>query len=611
MCGISGGINISKEALITSCDRLRHRGPDDSGIFEYGSLRLGHTRLAVVDLEGGNQPMSDSLGNCVVFNGEIYNYRFLRAELLRLGYKFQSNSDTEVLLHGFREWGAELPGKIDGMFAFAIFSSKDETLFLARDRFGEKPLYYSKEGDSFCFSSELVSLLDLKPGSSEIDVNSLHQYLFFGYVPAPRTLWKGLTKLQAGHSLLFDCRTGILKESNYWSFSDSLFSEKRIPVSPKEYFELLRETVRERLMSDVPLGIFLSGGLDSSAIAAACRTIDQDRVFKSFSIGFESPSFDESRWAALVAQHLGMEHHQLILSPGSLGQIGDEILPSISDPIADPSLLPTFALSKFARQHVTVALSGDGGDELLAGYDPVKAIRMSRLLRRLPPFAYENLEGLTRLLPRSNKNISMDFKARQFARGLRVSPVEEVACWMSLLEVDLIGRLTGTPCDLEDVFARTTESLACSSSDIRQQQAFFIEKYLQNGILPKVDSTTMLNSLESRAPFLGQQLSEVSNYLPDVQKFHRGETKLILREALKPYLPSEILNRKKKGFGIPLRPVLLSMRSSWEESSASPLDSSVVEVMEKSFQAGDRSIDPRAIFAIRALNASVNGCQIE
>lgn len=563
MCGIAGFWGSGDRAdLVAMTNALAHRGPDGEGFHCDAAQRvyLGHRRLAIRDLIGGHQPMWNEDGTvAVVYNGEIYNHAELRAELVLRGHRFVTeSSDTEVLVHGFEEWGDDLPRRLNGMFAFAIFDQKRRQLFLARDRFGEKPLYYAHDGQRLLFASELRGLLghsDFAPGLS---LTSLQKYFAYGYFPAPHTLYEGVRKLPGGCWLRLDVQTGQLRMQRYWQFlltPDDSLTDADEPRLIEELRHLLFAAVQRRLVSDVPLGVFLSGGLDSSAVLAGMARTLPPASIRSFTIGFVEPSFDESPFARQMARFVGTTHREQILSIDTARELLPALLSKMDEPLGDASLLPTHLLSAFTRQHVTVALSGDGGDELFAGYDPFLALRPAGLYSQvMPKSVHTVLRQLAARLPISLGNMGIDFRLRRFLMGLSYDRSLWNPVWMSPLDPAALPDLFAKPLPVEEVYS---EAIALwnrepSLSPLERSLEFFTNFYLQDDILHKVDRAAMLVSLETRAIFLDNDLVEFCRRLPTRFKLRHGQRKYLLRKALTGVLPKEILERKKKGFGIPL-----------------------------------------------------------
>lgn len=563
MCGIAGFVGRGSETDIkTMTDALAHRGPDGEGFYinEEKHVFLGHRRLSVRDIEGGSQPMWDSSRKVgIVFNGEIYNFPELRTELEELGAVFRtSHSDTEVLIHGYRQWGENLAERLNGMFAFAIIDHIKRSLYLARDRFGEKPLFYTIQKDFFAFSSELQSLSKHTQVRSNISNLGIQKLFAYGYIPAPNTLLEDVCKLPAGHQMTVDLISLKTKVTQYWEFvlnpDDSLTAADDEELA-EQLLELITKSVERRLVSDVPLGIFLSGGIDSSAILCAASEQGACQKISSFTIGFEEPSYDESDHAALVAKHAGSNHHLQKLSLENARHLIPEVLRKLDEPIGDASLLPTYLLSKFTREHVTVALSGDGADELFAGYDPFLALRPALTYKKyVPQLAHNLFTGLANALPKSGRNMSLDFKLRRTLAGLSHEESLWAPVWMAPLFQKQFEEFFETPLALEDLYSEAMEIWDSAPASDRTDRllTFFTRLYLQNNILTKVDRASMMVSLETRAIFLDNDIADFCAKLPSHFKMRNGQRKYLLKKALKPLLPLETIERKKKGFGIPL-----------------------------------------------------------
>ena len=563
MCGIAGFVGRGdRNDLIAMTRALAHRGPDQDGfhVDEGLAVYLGHQRLTIRDAVGGVQPMwNEDETVCVIFNGEIYNHVELRAELARHGHVFRSDhSDTEVLVHGYEQWGAELAGRLNGMFAFAVFDARRRRLFLARDRFGEKPLYYYKADGLFAFASELSALPRHSQIAARPSLAAVRKFFAWGYIPAPMAYYEGTAKLPAGHVLEFDIAARTTRVTPYWRFRiepDEAYETRSEASLIEELRHLLVQAVERRLVSDVPLGIFLSGGIDSSLIAAAAVQKHPPEQVKAFTIGFVEKSFDESEYAKAVARHLGIDHHLKVLSIDSAKPLIPDVLSRMDEPLGDPSILPTFLLAQFAREQVTVALSGDGGDELFAGYDPFAALGPAQAYMRLvPDFLHRFFRVLAERLPHSHRNMSLDFKLRRTLMGLSYPQSAWAPVWMAPLEPDLHRELFETPDDVDALYGDAMALWeACASPDPADRlMEFFTIFYLQDDILTKTDRATMMNSLESRAVFLDNDLVEFCRRLPRRFKIRNGERKYLLRRVAETLLPREIVARPKKGFGIPV-----------------------------------------------------------
>ena len=557
ICGIVGPAPVDRGVLGRMTRALEHRGPDDEGFhvaeYEDGTaVGLGFRRLSIIDLATGNQPIGNEDGSLqVVLNGEIYNYRELRAVLVKHGHRFATNADTEVIVHLYEEFGARCVERLNGMFAFALWDEKDRRLLLARDRFGKKPLYYADLGDALLFGSELKALLQHPSCPRELDFASLSRYLALEYVPTPRAIFEGVSKLPGGHYLLW--REGRTSIEQYWDLSFEHDGDKR---SDEEYVEefrrLFRESVRRRLVSDVPLGAFLSGGIDSSSVVAMMSEALPAGAVQTFSIGFEEPSFDESSHARSVAEHFGVDHHEEVFSQETMLALLPTVTEFLDEPFADPSILPTYLLSRHTRESVTVALGGDGSDELLAGYPTFPADRFARLYP-LPRALNERVViPLADRLPVSTKNFSPDFKLKRFLRGAGSPASERHATWLgAFTPSEQEALLTRPAADPLEEQRRAFEG-APTTNRLERLLYVYAKTYLQDDILTKVDRASMACSLEVRAPFLDVDLVEFLGRVPARLKLRGLDTKHLLKRAMADILPPGIAKRPKKGFGIPV-----------------------------------------------------------
>ena len=562
MCGIAGFIGFgSRRDLEAMTAALSHRGPDGSGLWVSpdAPVFLGHRRLSIVDLEGGAQPMWDAAGEIgVVYNGEIYNHLELRRALEAVGHGFRtSHSDTEVLIHGYRQWGEDLPARLNGMFAFAIYDRVRRQLFLARDRFGEKPLYLYRQPGRIAFASELSALLRHADIPRELDPRAIQKLFAWGFIPAPNALYRHFRKVPGGTSLAYSLDGDSLHERRYWKFRiepDHSLTDKHLPRLCEELRFLFAQSVKRRLMSDVPLGLFLSGGIDSgSVLAAATRALPPERI-STFTIGFNEPSFDEAPFAQALAEHFGVRHHLEMLDLENARMLLPDVLHRLDEPLGDASILPTYMLSRFTRQHVTVALSGDGGDELFAGYDPFKALTPAQIYARLMPKGlHQGLRRLIDLLPISTRNMSLDFKLRRSLTGLSWPEAYWNAVWLSPVDPHMIREIFKAPLTAEELYQEALDVWADSSGDLLDKTLeFYTNFYLPDDILTKVDRASMMVSLESRAIFLDNDLVEFCRRLPGRFKLRNGKRKWLLKRAMRDWLPEKTLARRKKGFGIPL-----------------------------------------------------------
>jgi asparagine synthase (glutamine-hydrolysing) len=559
MCGIAGYLGEFRPGVVeTMTRRLTHRGPDAEGYhyLEKAGLALGHRRLSIVDLTDGAQPMHlPEAGLTVVFNGEIYNHAELRRELEARGHRFfTDHSDTEVLLHGYREWGELLPEKLQGMWAFALRDEKNRRLFCSRDRFGKKPFFYFQRGGEFAFASELTGLLEHPSAPRELSALARVKFLAYALMPSPFTPIVDIWQLPPGSNLRLE-DGGELKVWRYWEYILDPVEGRGVEELSEELLAVLRGAVRRRLVADVPLGIFLSGGIDSSTVAALAAEVVGGENLQTFTIGFTEPSFDESEPARQMATALGSQHHEQTLDlEGCLSNL-PEIFALLDQPQGDASLLPTWLLCRFARQRVTVALGGDGGDELFAGYDPFRALHAAEQYARwVPRPLHEGLRLLASAWPAAHANMSLDFKIKRTLRGLLYPSALWNPVWLGALEPAELGRVTGTNFSVEEIYS---EAIAAWESvpggtNVERTLQFFTRLYLADGILPKADRASMMNSLEVRSPFLDFEVAEFARRLPERYKFNLGETKVLLKRAVGGIVPENLLRRKKKGFGMPV-----------------------------------------------------------
>lgn len=570
MCGVAGFFGRGTRDDLAAMTRAQaHRGPDGEGIYvdTERPLYLGHLRLTIRDATGGVQPLwNEDETVCVIFNGEIYNHNELRETLIERGHVFKSShSDTEVLVHGYEEWGRNLPSKLNGMFAFTVYDSRQRKLFLARDRFGEKPLFYSAQPGLFAFASELSALTSHSGVSAEFSSTALRKYFAWGYIPQPYTLYDTCRKLPSGHFLEFDLETEASCLQCYWRFRltpDEAMSHRPLGDMVEELRTLLSQAVSRRLVSDVPLGMFLSGGLDSSLILALLTRLREPASVKAFTIGFTDPSFDESEPARAVAKHLGVDHHLRVLDLDRAKNLIPDVLGRLDEPLGDPSIIPTYLLSAFSRETVTVTLSGDGGDELFAGYDPFDALAPASAYQRFVPAPLHRvLRAVAERLPRSTSNMSFDFKLRRALMGLSYPDEVRAAVWMAPLEPKQQAALFGTERSLDELYGEAASlwENCATDNDIDRLLEFFTVFYLQDDILVKTDRAAMMNSLESRAVFLDNDLVDFCEKLPHDLKYRNGQRKFLLRKCAETLLPDEIINRPKKGFGIPLAAWLMTV----------------------------------------------------
>lgn len=565
MCGIVGFVTSgapAEEPIVRAmATAISHRGPDDDGFHLDGPCALGFRRLSIIDVSGGHQPMTAAHAT-IVFNGEIYNFQPLKVELEQKGHVFQNRSDTEVILHGYLEWGTGIFERIHGMFGVAIWDAKARRLVLARDRFGKKPVYVAEGPWGLIFGSELKGLLQHPACPRQVDAAALRRYLAFDCVPTPDSILDGVRKLPESHFAVYE--NGRLRVEPYYRVPDApehSFTEQ-LPASVDAACDKLRDelagAVKRRLVSDVPLGVFLSGGIDSSAVTAlAAREVPKGSL-KTFSIGFSEASFDESKYARLVAKHLGTDHYEETLSAQACVDLVPQVADQLDEPFADPSYVPTYLLSKFTRKHVTVALGGDGADELFAGYDSFLAHPIGVALGGLPRALWDRAGALTSLLPKSGAYMSLDFRARQFLGGLGRPAHHRHQAWIASFTPEAVQQVLmpawRAPGDgVADIYA-PLDAFASSrrESGIEQVERFYVHFYMKDDILVKVDRASMAASLEVRAPFLDTRVVELAMSLPFSLKMRGTTRKWLLKKALEPLLPAEILYRKKHGFALPV-----------------------------------------------------------
>ena len=561
MCGIAGYATFDPRAQadasairgMLTC--ISHRGPDDEGEYIDQGVVLGHRRLSIIDVAGGHQPLFGARPSTVVIcNGEIYNYRELTRELRSHGHVFRSASDSEVAAHAYDEWGLDFLDRLDGMFALVLWDGAARRLLLARDRLGEKPLYYTRTNDLLLFASELTALLKHPDVSAELDYEAVSEYLAMEYVAAPRTILRDSRKLEPGCALILE--NGELKHHRYWAIEPRVTIEASYQDAVLMLREKLDRAVSSRLVSDVPLGVFLSGGLDSSAVAAIAA---QHGALDTFSIGFTEKSFDESSYARKVAQHIGSRHHERIFTGAEMPELVPRLPAMLDEPLGDASILPTALLSSFAREHVTVALGGDGGDELFAGYPMHQAQRVARLARLTPPPVRALAGAMARAVPVAHTNFALPFKVLTFLKGAGARAPLNHALWMSsfapreqkqLLTDDAWQRAGAG----REAFRAVWETWQRSEGAPPLARATHLDAttYLPNDILMKVDRASMRVALEVRAPFLAREVAEFAFSLPDRFRMRRGSGKRLLKDAMRVLLPNEIIDRPKKGFGIPV-----------------------------------------------------------
>lgn len=548
MCGIIGivsapggrppelGIGQAMNAAII------HRGPDDDGFFCDSRALLGMRRLSIIDIGGGHQPMHNADGSVqLVFNGEIYNYRELRDELIARGHAFYSQSDSEVIVQAYEAWGEACFERLNGMFAIALWDSRKQTLLLARDRFGEKPLYLADLGDRLAFASELKSLLAIPGFRAELDREALRGYVAFGYVPSPHCILQGVRKLEPAHFMRYVDGRCTTERYYHLDFTPKTTLDER--EAKEELAHLLDQAVSSRLVSDVPFGAFLSGGLDSSVVVALMAR-HMSQPVKTFSIGFHEAEFNEMDDARRVARHLGTEHHDLVVEPDAVALL-HELVWHLDEPFADASALPTYLVSKLAREHVKMALSGDGGDEAFAGYGRYLKYLKAERLGLLKPLAAGVAHAAAPFLPARHRR-----RLRRIGESLRLRFPDNYLSVVALTRADHANALLGDEARHYRALAVDTATLPADPLD--RILAIDFASYLPDDILVKVDRMTMAHSLESRAPLLDHRLVDFAAKLPMTMRIHDGRGKHLLREVAARWLPPDVLAKKKQGFAVPL-----------------------------------------------------------
>ena len=576
MCGICGAVwtdperSVSAEHLRAMISRIVHRGPDDAGEYRDNHAALGFRRLSIIDLAGGHQPLSNEDDSVwTVFNGEIYNYHALRHRLEAKGHSLRSTGDTETIVHLYEDEGTRMFPLLRGMFALAIWDVRHRKLILARDRLGQKPLVYRNDGQRLVFASELKALMALPEEQvpRRIDPISLDHYLTYGYVPHPRTILEGVFKLPPAHFAVW--HEGSFSVEPYWAPDWNLVRNRPLEEDIDELRATLLDAVREQMISDVPLGAFLSGGIDSTIVAGLMRKTSSGPV-KTFAIGFPDPEYDETSYAALAARHLGTEHQTFIVEPKAWETL-PELCKQFDEPFADSSALPTWYVSRETRRQVTVALSGDAGDELFGGYDRYRALGLTELFQRLPEGPRRLFGGtMVRVLPRSARSKSRLRKLQRLFEHINDLAVDRYLGWMSTFEeadrIELYSEhqldwLAMSGAGLRDpaeadpaAILASAFALASRRDPISRAMVSDVVTYLPGDLLVKVDLASMAHSLECRGPFLDHRVVELAMAMPIARKlrFRQGHSKVILKQAFSELLPPAIKTRSKMGFGVPI-----------------------------------------------------------
>ncbi len=569
MCGICGTAGFSNEDLLKKmCAAIVHRGPDSEGYFFDKEIALGIRRLSIIDLKTGDQPIhNEDESVWIVFNGEIYNFRDLRQELESKGHRFYTYTDTEVIVHLYEEMGEDCVQALNGMFAFAIWDKPAQKLFIARDRIGVKPLYYTVVNANLLFASELKSLLEYEAVKRQINHQAIDSFLNFLYIPEPLSIFKNINKLPAGHSLVF--KNGRLDIRKYWDLSVIKNKHRHEGYYCDKLRSLLIDAVRIRLKSDVPLGVFLSGGIDSSIITGIMAGLSNQRI-KTFTIGYgkKDPSYNELEYARLAARHFNTEHHEYIIEP-DLVKIVPKLVWHFDEPFADSSALPTFVVSQATRQKITVALSGIAGDEAFAGYPRYIAAHLSRYYQKLPMFLRRLIHQSIRNIPESNNAGDFSERAKRFVYGGMLPEVERYIYWISYLKdkyrkqvySDEMRNSIGT-FDARKIHADYFNNSGASSL-LDKIYYLDVKTYLPGDLLFMADKMSMANSLELREPFCDYRLIEFSASIPYDYKIKGMQMKYLLKKTFKDLLPPDILCRKKHGFMMPVGRWLKDELKSW------------------------------------------------
>jgi asparagine synthase (glutamine-hydrolysing) len=582
MCGICGIFNLQLQPLAHAehidamAARIFHRGPDSGGKFQLPHIALAIRRLSIIDLETGNQPLSNETGDIVlVFNGEIYNYRELCQGLLERGHHFKTHSDGEAIIHLYEEQGPDCLRELNGMFAIALWDNQAKRLLLARDRAGEKPLYYWRDGQTLVFGSEIKSLLEYPGIGRAMDPTALTHYFFYGHFPSPRSVYAEIKKLPAAHRMVVE--GGNIQIDAYWRPQDYLRSPEQPPVSAREERDLveelavrLRQAAESRLVSDVPLGVFLSGGVDSSTIVAIMSELSPGNV-NSFSVNFPEKTFNEEPYSTLVAKRFRTQHHILNADKPTMYQALMMLTEYLDEPMADPAVIPTYMISRFAREHIKVALSGEGSDELFGGYPTYMGARLADYYLKLPGVVRRQVFGrLQRFLPVSSTAVPKGLFLRRFLSHAEKNPAERHHIWFGMFNPTELDQLfspdwAGPRPPSSEIFSPLAQVLEGARFDETLSEMLYLDfrLYLEDNLLVKVDRASMACSLEMRTPFLDHRLIEFAEGLPGDLKVRRFQLKYILKKAVERWLPHEIVYRQKRGFSVPI--------ASWMRNELRPL----------------------------------------
>lgn len=561
MCGIAGVVNfnnspaISHDLLENMVNTLYHRGPDEAGMAIHGSAALGMRRLSIIDLSGGSQPIyNEDKSIWTVFNGEIYNFPDLKKDLENKGHVFKTHSDTEVIVHGYEEYGIDFPKHLNGMFAIALHDTRKNKFILVRDHVGIKPVFYSFSNKRIVFGSEIKAILESKLVDRELNMNALGEFLSWEYIPGESTLFKSINKLEAGKLIEIDLSKPLCKPKEYWDIP--FYNGYESNLSENEWIDKIdwqiSKSTKMQMISDVPLGAFLSGGVDSSLIAASMGNA------KTFSIGFDDPTYNELNWARKVADHLGVDHKDEIIKPDVLN-LFDHLMQFMDDPIGDFSIFPTYLVSKLARKHVTVSLSGDGGDELFGGYETYLANHKANQFSKIPSFIRKGMiePTINNINPTAKKKGLIN-KAKRFVEGLQYEDDLSHARWR-LFAGDAVKQTMFTPESLNSINISSADHIlnlfdkAGDRGELNRSLYVDMKSYLVDNILTKVDRMSMAVSLEARVPFLDTDVIDLAFQLPEKFKADANTTKIILKKVAAMHVPKECIYRPKEGFSIPIK----------------------------------------------------------
>ncbi len=582
MCGITGIYSHgprqdqTEQLIKLMNDTQAHRGPDGDGYYCDNQVALGHRRLSIIDIDGGAQPIyNEEKSIVIVFNGEIYNYKEIRAELIKKGHKFYTSTDTEAIVHLYEEMGVGCLELLNGMFSFAIWDIKKRKMFIARDRAGEKPLYYTKSGTNIFFASELKAIVKATPKDLDVDTSSLDDYLSYGYIPCPKTIYKNINKLPPGHYM--EISEGRINISQYWAPDITCGNNvSSLEESIEHLNYLLNESVRIRLRSDVPVGAFLSGGIDSSLIVSLAATQSSNRI-QTFSVGFSEKDFDELQYARVIAEKYNTDHHEIVL-----GNIDIDILPDVvnqfDEPFADPSALPTYYVTREAAKHLKVCLSGDAGDELFCGYGRYRAALRTRHYKYIPLSIRKNIfEKLAGRLDDSisGKGALMRLASNESVRWQRTVGIFDSADRENLWLSDHKSTIDDSSWLFDEIFKRKDLDIVSKAMLADQRN------YLTDDVLVKVDRNSMWNSLEVRVPLLDHRIIEYANSMPLAHKYHDGIQKYPIKEILKRFAPKEIIERRKTGFGMPIKHWLKSKYYDYTKELLLSNDSMLLNYFDK------------------------------